>query len=234
MKVMSFNVLADAYTGYGDYSQAPEGLMRPGARMQPIVDLITKISPDVAGLQEVDEDLATALDNTNQWQVYWTQKGRNKPDGCLMLIKRGLLVADFESLEYGDDTGHVAQVLKIGGAAILNAHLKWDEPDSASHTGAKQAKELLDCADTPYRAVWLGDINDRPGGPVRTLIEDAGFSPLHGDMPTAIVNGQPVSLDVIAVRGMMAEALDKREDLPHIPSYECPSDHVPIVAEVHL
>lgn len=232
MKVVSFNVLADAYTGYGDYSHVSSELLELGARNNAIVRLLRKLDADVFGLQEADETLVAELHDT-EWQSFWTRKGNNKTDGCLTLVKHGLAVNNFRSYEYGDGSGHVAQFIEIGKVVLANTHIKWAPPDSSNHIGVHQAKELLDNLNYDS-AVIFADCNDRPGGPVRQAIAEAGFLNLCGDSPTALVDQEPIALDLLAIRGIAGRNVTQNYDLRKIPNVDCPSDHIPVEAELDM
>ena len=54
MRYATFNVLADAYIGYGDYSRVEPELLGTGARTQKLVQLVDSLEADVVGLQEVE------------------------------------------------------------------------------------------------------------------------------------------------------------------------------------
>jgi mRNA deadenylase 3'-5' endonuclease subunit Ccr4 len=82
MRLATFNVLADAYTSYGDYSHATPELMQPGARLEYLSHQINHLGVDVIGLQEADRSLVEVFEDDKDWQSFWTPKGRNKPDGC--------------------------------------------------------------------------------------------------------------------------------------------------------
>lgn len=234
MRCATFNVLADAYTGYGDYSHVAPELLLPNARTQDLVRLIGDLQADVIGLQEVEEPLVRALDETEDWQTFWTPKGRNKPDGCLTVVKRGLEVAEFNTHEYSDGSGHIAQTLSIGQVVFANTHIKWAPADSTDHIGVGQTKELLEQIGAGGQAVIFADCNDRPNGPVRRLVENAGFSNICEDEPTAIVNQELVALDLLAVRGIEARCITRKYDLANMPNRDCPSDHIPVVAELEF
>lgn len=234
MRCATFNVLADAYTSYGDYSHADPKLLQPGARTEGIIRLVEGLGVDIIGLQEADEPLLRAIGATGLWQTFWSPKGRNKPDGCLTLVKHGLEVAGFDTHLYGDGSGHVVQSVAINGVTFANTHIKWAPADDSDHAGVAQTKELLDYLSGKEKAVVFADCNDRPNGPVRRLVEAAGFINAHDDEPTAIVNQELVALDLLAVRGMSATRTTRQFDLTRIPNVECPSDHIPIVADIVL
>lgn len=234
MRCATYNVLADTYTGYGDYTHAEPELMLPGARTKGIVKLIDELDVDVIGLQEAEESLVRALDETGVWQTFWTPKGRNKPDGCLTLVRPGIDVHGFTSYQYGDGSGHIMQKLAIGCIAFANTHIKWAPADSADHIGVAQTNELLARLGSERQAVIFADCNDQPGGPVRQLVEQAGFTNACQDEPTALVNGNPVALDLLAARGLTVRCITREYDMMTLPNKDCPSDHVPIVADLEI
>ena len=232
MRLATFNVLADAYISYGDYSHATPELMQPGARIEHLSHQINHLGVDVIGLQEADRSLVEVFEDDKNWQSFWTPKGRNKPDGCLTLVKSNLGISDHESHLYNDGSGHVFQLMRVGGIAIANTHIKWAPEDDRNHIGVGQTKELLAALDDQQAAVILADCNDRPGGPVRSLVEGAGFKNVSADRPTAVVNKELVALDLLAVRGLSAHWVDTNYDLNSIPNEACPSDHIPLVADL--
>jgi hypothetical protein len=233
VRAASFNVLADAYTGYGDYSHVDPALLLPGARTKAIIRLIDELRVDVIGLQEAEEPLKVAVEESDDWQTFWSPKERGKADGCLTLVRQGLDVNRFDAYAYSDGSGHIVQSVQIGEVVFANTHIKWAPADSPDHFGVGQAKELLSQFDPDQRAVIFADCNDRPKGPVRKLVEDAGFMNVY-DEPTALVNGELVALDLLAVRGVTARNVTKQYDLITIPNCFCPSDHIPVVAELEM
>lgn len=232
MRLATFNVLADAYTSYGDYRHANPELMQPGARLEHLSHQIDHLGADVIGLQEADRSLVEVFEDNKNWQSFWTPKGRNKPDGCLTLVKNTLEVADHESHLYDDGSGHVFQLTRIGGVAIANTHIKWAPEDDCNHIGVSQTQELLAALNDHETAAILADCNGRPGGRVQTMVEEAGFTSLSGERPTAIVNGELVALDLLAIRGMRSTLIPNDYDLHSIPNETCASDHIPLIAEI--
>jgi hypothetical protein len=234
MRIATFNVLADSYTKYGDYRHAPTGLMLPGARTNALVRVIGGLNADVVGLQEVEQPLVDALNETGQWNTFWSQK-QDAPDGCLTLARKKVAVDEFETHHFSDGSGHVMQMLKVGGVVVANTHIKWELPSRIA-----QASELLARVGTAPHAVLLGDWNDRPGEPARKLVADAGFKNVWGDEPTAYIANRegPAAIDLLAIRGLRARPvaveIGDGFDLSEIPSRRCPSDHIPVLAQVTL
>ncbi|MEO6761594.1 MAG: endonuclease/exonuclease/phosphatase family protein [Candidatus Saccharimonadales bacterium] len=234
MRCASFNVLADAYIGYGDYSHVDPSLLLPNARTAGIVQLIDGLGADVVGLQEVEVPLLSALDQADNWQIFWSPKGHDEPDGCLTLVKHNIEVGVFNSYSYSDDSGHVMQTIRIGRVVFANTHLKWAPADSLEHIGVNQAAEMLERIGPNASAVIFADCNDKPNGPVRRLIENAGFMNVNGSEPTAIVNQELVALDLLAVRGISTRCISGNYNLAGIPNKDCPSDHMPILGDIDI
>lgn len=232
MKYATFNVLADAYTSYGDYSHVNPELMQPGARRDHLSQQINHLDADVVGLQEADRSLVEVFESDENWQSFWTPKGHNKPDGCLTLIRQGVEVTGQESYAYTDDSGHVFQVTNLGEVTIANTHIKWAPENDSHHIGVRQMRELLTALKGQEAAVILADCNGQPGGHVQTMVERAGFTSMSSERPTAIVNGELVALDLLAIKGLKSTLIPMDYDLSSIPNEVCASDHVPIVAEI--
>lgn len=124
--------------------------------------------------------------------------------------------------------------MKIGNVAVVNTHIKWASEDETNHIGTTQTAELLKALDKEDKAIILADCNGQPGGRVQTMVEQAGFTSMSGEMPTAIVNREPVALDLLAIRGLKGTLITTQYDLRHIPNEACASNHIPVVADVSL
>ncbi|HKX73014.1 MAG TPA: endonuclease/exonuclease/phosphatase family protein [Candidatus Saccharimonadales bacterium] len=227
----TLNVLADAYLGYGSYDSAPE-LLVPGARTPHLVRLINGLGADIVGLQEAEPTLVAALSMAGDWQVFWSQKQNNKPDGCLTLVRRGITAMGFTTHGYADGTGHILQMVTVEGVVFANTHIKWAPADSPDHVGVGQTRAMLDHLGSTRPAVIFADCNDRPGGPVRALVQAAGFTNVSGDDPTALIGEERAPIDLLAYRGVRATRIDLQFKPDDIPSTECPSDHIPVMATI--
>ena len=230
MRVGTFNVLADKYIHYGDSLPPDSELQAPGSRIEPLQTLINSLGVDVLALQEVDDVLAKSINQDGAWQTFWRQKDNDKPDGCLTLAHPDIAVDSSEMLAFGDKSGHVAQIIQLGGIAVVNTHLKWSPTDDPQHKGLGQARELLEhLGEQP--AIILADCNDQPGGPVRRRLTEAGFGDLVGKMPTAWISGEAVSIDMIALRGAAGYLVPTLYS-PAKPNHQVPSDHILVLADV--
>lgn len=67
MKVTTFNVLADAYLSYGDYSHVDKDLLIPDNRIKKIIELIYRTESDILGIQEAEQPLVDAIKSTGEW-----------------------------------------------------------------------------------------------------------------------------------------------------------------------
>ena len=234
LRTATFNVLADAYIKNGDYSQVNPNVLVAGARTAGVVDTIHALGADVIGLQEVERPLLGALEDADSWQSFWTPTGNDKPDGCLLLVRNGIEVSDFQSHQHSDGSGHVMQSVRIGRAVFANTHIRWAPQNDPGHAGVLQTKELLANIGPQQPAVIFGDFNDEPGGPVRSLVSEAGFENIFDTDETALVNQRAVSLDVLAIRGVMGRRIETEYLPTHIPNELCPSDHIPLLASVEV
>lgn len=233
LRVATFNTLADSYIGYSDLTHADQRLLAPGMRIEGLVRTSGSLNADVIALQEVEQPLVEAFETTRNWQTLWSPKGCNKPDGCLTLVSPDLEVEvdDFDTLYFSDNSGHVAQIIRIGQLAIANTHLRWAPLDANPHNGVHQIQELLAHITSPS-AILMGDCNDRPRGPVRQAFLEAGFDDVVGETPSALIDQAPVSIDMIAVRGLSAQLIPPNINLSTIPDTQCPSDHIPLIATI--
>ena len=189
LAIRTWNVLADAYVSHRRYPDVPSELLRAGARDGLIISRVAAPGPDgppdVVVLQEVEPALAEVL--------------------ARVLGEDRLLFHDGNPA-----SGHVAHLVGISqsgwSVVIANTHLRYSEAkdQGEAHIGMRQLQELVTSLNrrNEQTAVIAGDVNDRPGGPVRTLLRRSGYVEYQDPGPTAIVapDGM-VALDVVAVRG---------------------------------
>jgi len=234
LRCATFNVLADAYLGYGDYDHVTPSLLKPRARLPHLLRCIASLDADIVGLQEAELPLVAALEETGDWHVFWSQKdgnGRDKPDGCVLLTRPELYATNFKVHTFRDDSGHIMQSVTVYGVTFVNTHIKWP-PDGV---GVYQMRELLQQLGDVSRAVIFGDCNDSPGGMVREHVLANNFSMVVPEsVPTALVNGQMYPLDIIAVRGVVGDYIATDFSPRDIPNELCPSDHIPVLADIEV
>jgi hypothetical protein len=233
LRCASLNVLADAWLDRDNYTNMEPHLFQPGARIPNLLQLIASLQAHVIALQEVEAPLVAALAQTGEWKPYWSQKQGGEPDGCLTLVRHDIQVEDDATYVYSDGTYRVMQSVTLGNVVFANTHIQYAPPSHHPHLGVAQTKELLGWLGEEQPAVILADCNDRPGGPVRALIEGAGFY-TSGNEPTALIGEERAALDIIAVRGVRAEHI--KAELPQevIPNANYPSDHIPVMAYIEI
>src|SRR5262245_7462338 len=182
-EVVTYNVLATAYLGRGDYSCVPPEVLDPEKRIPALVRHVAGLDADILCLQEVEADvfgeLRAGLEPLGYSGLY-EFKGRGKPDGCATFFRTaGFDLQTSTRLEYHDDengpgkhSGFVALLAAFRHAGrllgVANTHLRWDRPGTPTHrqVGHRQAVELIDACRRfdPPPEDWIvcGDFNRRP------------------------------------------------------------------------
>jgi endonuclease/exonuclease/phosphatase family metal-dependent hydrolase len=245
--ITTWNVLADAYTDAGRYPDSPPRILAPGARTGDTVATVAASDADVVALQEAEPLLYGALQGAlaERWEVLWCPKGRQRPDGCVTAVRRPWRVTAEKRYYYADAlggraSGHVAHIVTLAknGAelTLANTHFRWAESGTPpeAHVGVRQARllvaELVGAG--PVRVI-VGDANDRPGGPVRSALAEAGYVEVQPDAPTALVNvADAAALDIIAIFGGSGDGRPVPPVASPMPGPTHPSDHVPVTAEL--
>lgn len=244
LRVVSWNVLADTYVRAEWFPHTPAHLLRPGARTGAIVEVLASLDADVLALQEAEPDLVDAARTTlRDHTVLWCPKSAGRLDGCLTAIHHRIELLEETRLVYNDGpipSGHVAHLVTVRyphrTVRIANTHIRW-EPDTTppgERIGVRQATELTaELAGTEIAAI-AADLNDTPGGPVRTILAQAGYTFPQGPGPTSVLNaGELRALDVVAVRG--ATGTNHPSNITAtatMPDHTCPSDHIPVAVDI--
>lgn len=244
IRLLSWNVLADAYIRARFYPRVDPALLAPGARTHAIVRYLVEGDADVACLQEIEPPLIDAIDRAGGWTVHAAMKP-GKADGCAIVARRGATLDAVRRIAYADgapdrrDSGHIAllAMLRAGQATyqIATTHLRWDPPDT--HQDARWAireiEQLLAGLVPIDNAIVCGDLNVEPTDAVYARLLAAGLvDPMAAALqPTANPNGRAKRIDHILVgRDVVAQPLPivSIADYSVLPSSEMPSDHVPI------
>ncbi|MDB4956210.1 MAG: hypothetical protein JWO36_3779 [Myxococcales bacterium] len=241
MKIISWNILADAYVRRAYYPKSPDAALDPTKRRALLLQRIADLQTDVLCLQEVERSTFDAITHALApgFAGYWAQKGGGKPDGCATFVARGHAVEEVRELRYSDGSDHVALIVRVGGLFIANTHLKWDPPatPTGARHGLREADELL--VALPERlhgssAVVCGDFNVTPNDELVALFLAAGFRDAYeanDAAATCVTNGRARRIDYL----MTSSDLDAQPlsigaltDEAILPSATEPSDHVPI------
>jgi mRNA deadenylase 3'-5' endonuclease subunit Ccr4 len=256
--VATYNVLATAYLGHGDYAAVPPALLHSARRVPALVRHVASLDADLLCLQEVEADVFTALQDGLGSLGYagrYERKGRGKPDGCATFHRTALLTPRSSvRLEYHDEekgpgshSGFVALLLALeqGGRllGVANTHLRWDPPGTPRdrQVGYRQAAELLEACRhfEPPCDGWVvcGDFNRRPEGEVVAAFGKAGLAFAHAGRPhvrSAVANRRASLLDYLFYSATLCcRPLDPPpvSDGTLLPSAEQPSDHLALMAE---
>ena len=247
-RLVSWNVLADAYVQPSYYPAVAPALLARGARTAAIVAQLAASDADVACLQEAEPALIDALRAARGWDVHFSSK-RGRPDGCALLARGAVRLADVHPVAFADgapdrdDSGHIALCATlIAGdlrCELATTHLRWDPPGTptAARWATRQARHLLAAVGSLDAAIVCGDLNVEPGDDAYRMLLDAGLrDPMAGALhPTANPNGRAKRIDHVlcgpALRARPLPVLAIADDTP-LPSATMPSDHIPIGIEI--
>ena len=257
-QVATYNVLATAYLGRGDYSLVPAGLLDPAARVPALVRHIASLEADILCLQEVEVPVFAAFQaalGPLGYAGHLEMKARGKPDGCATFYRSGSFAFHRAvRLEYHDDengpgehSGHIALLLGLEmqgrPLGIANTHLRWDRPGTArdDQVGHRQAVELIEACRRfdPPRDGWIvcGDFNRRPDGEAVATFRRAGFEFAHATRPharSAVTNRKASLIDYLFyTASLVSRPIDPPpvSDGVALPSPDQPSDHLALMAE---
>lgn len=235
MRVVSWNVLAQGYLRREYYPTSPPDSLEAAPRRARLIERARALAPDVLCLQEIEpatfEPLAAAFP---AHEARLLQKGEGRPDGCAILVRRGLGPVAWRALRYPDGSGHVALLARLPGWGVATTHLRWHRPDQPGSPGPDEMRALL--ALIPREQPWLvcGDLNAPAGSEVLELARAHGLRDAYAELPeawTANSNGRCKRIDFL----LLGEGLTGRPlPVPPIavetplPSASEPSDHLPI------
>src|SRR5262249_9512455 len=103
----TYNVLATAYLGRGDYSAVPPEVLDPDRRAAALTRHIAGFDADLRCLQEVEADVLAARRAGLEPRGYaglYEPKARGKPDGSATFFRTSVLsLLKATRLEYRDD-----------------------------------------------------------------------------------------------------------------------------------
>lgn len=254
-RVATYNVLAAAYADRRLYPRTPDHALDAGYRRSLLPQYLLRLDADVICLQEVEAETFAILENAPALEGYlgsFAMKGRDKPDGCAMLVRAAsVALVRHSRLPYNDGapnramSGHIAQIatLRVDDRrlAVANTHLKWDSPDQPREAllGVRQIEELLAARQVlePEADGWIvaGDLNVTPDCAVVTALRAAGFELSHAGAPapTCVANGEARMIDYLFGDGALTASPLPITPLAGdavLPGVSEPSDHVPLCA----
>lgn len=231
MRLVSYNVLANAYVKPEYYRECPAEALDPVRRRKLLLERIHGLQADVLCLQEAEADLIEEIQRPGRF----FQKGRGKPDGCAILVNHNGPLRWSEH-HYGDGSGHGALLLHLPGLTIGTTHLKYDPPESKPGFGLGQIQEMLQRLDGP--ALICGDFNCDSGDPIVQSCQAKGLKDAFANTTpghTFVRKGQGWRIDFVLhtsevkVRALPMPELESEQTGP---SRSEPSDHLPLVVEL--
>jgi len=230
-------------------------VLDPSWRVPALVRHAAVLDVDILCLQEVETATFTALQEGLASAGYTgidARKGRNRPDGCAIFLQTArFALLESRRVAYADgagalDSGHIAQLAILSDEgkrlAVLNTHLKWDPPGIArerqwAYRQILQAIETLRLAGPFDGQIVCGDFNVTPESDVVEALRAAGMDYAHhgaARIATCNSNREARLIDYL----FHSRSLRAHPVLPStvdgqtlLPSYEQPSDHVPLLAE---
>lgn len=172
-KVISWNILADAYIKTSYYPNVPPEALEPAGRRARLLDTLEAQQADLYLLQEVEPDAFQAITARlgAGFEAHLAQKP-GRPEGVALLARRSAVTIQqretlvYEARNNGAPVALLA-LLQIEGRAlaVASTHLEWspDDTPAHAHTGRRQLAELLAQRGrfAPAGTPWLlgGDLN---------------------------------------------------------------------------
>lgn len=251
-RLVSWNVLADAYVRREYFPSVSPALLAPGSRTAAIVARLVASDADLICLQEAAPSLVAAAKAGlgDGYATRFLSKAGGKPDGCAIFVRtRSLAIAAVRELVYADGTppsGHVALLMEVVAGrqriGVATTHLRWDPPRTppASRWATAQIAALVAATvgddSTMTRGMpWLvcGDFNIAADDPAFAILTAAGFADAYGGSPwstaTSVANGRARRIDfVLHTGGLRVRPLPipRLDDATALPSEDEPSDHL--------
>ncbi|MFN8609330.1 MAG: endonuclease/exonuclease/phosphatase family protein [Vulcanimicrobiota bacterium] len=227
MRLVSYNVLANAYVRPDFYRECAAEALQPGARRARLVERIRALRADILCLQEAEADLIAELGLPGRF----FKKSGDRPDGCAILTD---LQGSWSQHHYSDGSGHGLLILNLPGLTVATTHIKWDPPQARPGYGLGQIQEALGRLNGP--AILCGDFNCECSDPILLKCLEAGLSDAFAEVApnhTFVKAGQPRRIDfVLHSYELPVHALPMKPVRGFLPDLEEPSDHLPLIVEL--
>ncbi len=241
IRVVSWNVLADAYLRDEYFPHTSAEVLERGPRRKAVADRLEKLAGvEVLCLQEVDTQLFAAAQERLRDSTGHHFKKRGKGEGVAIFVRHALTQdPKFKEHAFTDLSGHVALGVSFADVTIVTSHLKW-APDGTApgdHAGRGQLAELLDTWPSGIRII-CGDFNAAPSSDVLELARERGLKDAYSSMDEAFTsnaNSKCKRIDYILHTPdfrATPTALPAIKDDTALPSETEPSDHLPIEARL--
>jgi len=237
IRIVSWNVLADAYVRREYYPHTPPEVFERARRRKRVADRIVSFADaEVICLQEADSALFALVQEKLPDSSGRLFRKRGRGEGCAIFVRQALTTEpEWRELAFSDLSGHVALGLTFAGVTVVTTHLKWQPDGTApeSHAGRLQLAEILDAWPSGTRVV-CGDFNAGPESEVLALATARGLEDAYASLTgayTCNANGERKRIDFVLHTPDVAarpSPLPPIEDDTPLPSALEPSDHLPI------
>jgi endonuclease/exonuclease/phosphatase family metal-dependent hydrolase len=241
LRVVSWNVLADAYVRDEYYPRCNPSLFDRATRRRRVLERLTKYAAaEVICLQEVDTALFGLAEEALGSATGRHFRKRGRGEGCAIFVSRAASEEpSFRELVFSDLSDHVALGATFAGLSVITTHLKWEPATTtpAEHRGIAQLGEILDAWSTGSRIV-CGDFNATPTSEVVAVALSRGLVDAYASMNdayTANSNETKKRIDYIFhspdLRATPTPIPVITDETP-LPSDTEPSDHLAIEATI--
>ncbi len=234
MRIASWNVLASAYCVSERYPSSPSGWDDPKTRTALVAEIVARLSAevDVVCLQEVDEDIETAISEVLPTCSRILASHPHRRDATMVLTN--LKPIGTEVMTAGRMRA-ASMDLRFGDAVIrvVAAHLEWSKDGG---TGAQQLDELAATLQegTSDHCIIGMDANGSWESPACQPLRQRGWTVAPSVDSARITGSGWLPLDVIAADAGTLTLLDGRSPQGIIPSLDWPSDHLVIMSEFRV
>ena len=241
-RVVSWNILADAYVRRDRYPHCSDGALEPGARRSLLLRRVLDLDADIYAFQEVDPDaheaIGAALGSAFEGAIALRPR---RSEGVAIFVRRTKFqIEATTSLHYRAGSGETALIARISGDLVVaSTHLKWLPRSTAAsaHAGRQQLAELLDAVPAGI-PLLCGDFNATSDSPVLEEAYARGYElAARSQRPwdTTNINERRRKIDYQLYRpGTLAPhpvALQRLERHTPLPSASEPSDHLPLTID---
>lgn len=250
-KVMSYNILADKFCKYGDYSQVAEEDLKWANRKHNLIEYILNIKADVICLQEVDvaayDFISQKLAHYGYAAIYGDSLDTKNNDAVMTLYKNSkfkLAKTKIIAFPNSSKTFLISELLETTNKkiSIVNVKIKWDDSNKKlkDHIGYKQINFLISNLLPLIESGPLlicGDFNVEPDGMCLHKINEF-LDDIHAntDYKTFNENRYLKRIDYIFYNKFVkhnnySQYIKLTPDTV-LPSKNQPSDHLPVVATI--
>jgi len=241
--IMTFNILADAWTSQKHYPQYDQAFLTFDSRIKRNVHTIQAEKPDIIHLQEVDElslevfqnelseyyEIHVSWHNIELW-ASWLEEKKKRNHGNAILVRRNWKeITSVKRIETSTD-GNFGIIVETSQVLFINVHLEF----LPNETRARQMEILFkECSKAKKAVIWAGDFNVLQEN--LTEMDEAGFHAEPVNYPTCFYDSPKTIDHVYASEEIQLENISSSKVAS---MEEClteyGSDHVPVICRLRL